>query len=103
VFFDRPVEILGAAISVDIGGFTPLVEVSVGVGWERYEVNATGAVLHTSHAGAAGKIDEQVWFEGAPLPVDSGEWVAITAWLQNAGDVPKGVSPEVVLWYQPQE
>lgn len=98
VFFDQPVELLGIGVSVDIGNLA-LTEVSVGVGWEEYEMNASGAVLHTSHIGV-GQIDEQVWFEGAPLPVRQGEWVAVTAWLQNRTEALKGVSPEVVLWYQ---
>ena len=102
VHFDRPVEVLGVNISVDIGSEMHLVEVAAGIGWDAYGADKDGALMHTSYSGRnSGKIDEQVWFVGGGFLVDTDEWVAVSAWLQNASVGTYGVSPEVIIWYQP--
>lgn len=108
VNFDAPVEIVGVAVSVDIGTSMELVEVSAGINSQRGYGKAHTAdwLIHTSYAGdpwssAGGKIDEQVWFgPGDGFRVCPDDFVGVGAWLQNQGQVVDGVSPEVLFYYR---
>lgn len=105
--FDAPVEILGLAISVDIGGAMTLVEFSAGIGARQYG-NDQGVdwLLHTSYSEDPyrfdhGHTDEQVWFgPDQGFAMDADDHLGVTAWLQNASHGYNAVSPEVVVWYR---
>lgn len=103
VTWAQPVIVRGVSISVDVGGGTDLVEVAVGRNWENYSYNDLGGLLHTSYFGeTGGAIDEQIWFSGSGVAVDTDEWVAVTAWLRNATtNAEVGISPEVILYFEP--
>lgn len=105
--FDAPVEILGLAISVDIGGAMTLVEFSAGINAREYgDDPSVDWLLHTSYSEdpyrfAHGNTDEQVWFgPGQGFEMDADDHLGVAAWLQNASGGFNAVSPEVIVWYR---
>ncbi len=68
--FDRPVEVVGVLVSVDIRGMS-ITEVVVGINQPvAYGLEADAWLIHTSDASdGPSKIDEQAWF---PVPFEVG-------------------------------
>jgi len=103
VFFEKPVDVYGVSVSVDVEPRLELVEVSVGRNWENYRGNTLGSLIHTSAVDGIGRgsvIDERAWFD-KPFRIDASEWLAVTAWIFNRAASEVEVHPEVTFWFQP--